>query len=91
MYYDTRTRLDNDLFTPLIDTLNEVGVLTRKIMSMLTKKFKSDQNASCIPMDVQNYLGNKRRKLIEQGDAQKMLKYFIESQSKNSGFFYAIR
>ena len=75
----------------LIDTLNEAGVPTRKIMSVLTKESGGDWNAGCIPTDIQNYLGNKRRKLLEQGDAQRMLKYFIESQSKNPDFFYAIQ
>ena len=70
----------------LIDTLNESGVPPRKIMSVLSKESGGDYNVGCISVDVQNYLGNKRRKLLEEGDAQRMYKYFIESQCKNPGF-----
>ncbi|OMO81532.1 hypothetical protein CCACVL1_12374 [Corchorus capsularis] len=75
----------------LIDTLNEAGVPPRKIMSVLTKESGGDWNAGCVPIDVQNYLGSKRRKLLAQGDAQKLLHYFIQNQSKNPWFFYAIQ
>uniref|UniRef100_A0A2N9GL14 Uncharacterized protein n=1 Tax=Fagus sylvatica TaxID=28930 RepID=A0A2N9GL14_FAGSY len=75
----------------LIDTLNESGVPPRKIMSVLSKESGGDYNVGCISVDVQNYLGNKRRKLLEEGDAQRMYKYFIESQCKNPGFVYAIQ
>ncbi|KAL4634198.1 hypothetical protein ACB092_04G181900 [Castanea dentata] len=61
----------------LIDTLND-------------KESGGDYNVGCIPVDIQNYLGSKRRKLLQDGDAQGMYKYFIESQCKNPGFVYAI-
>ena len=62
----------------LIDTLNETGIPLSKIMSVLSKEFGGDYNVGCIPVDIQNYLGNKRRKLLQDGDAQGMYKYFIE-------------
>ncbi|KAG7990901.1 hypothetical protein I3843_02G047900 [Carya illinoinensis] len=49
-------------------TLNESGVPIRKIMSVLSKK-----------QDVENYLGNKRRKLFEEGDC------------KEPGFVYSMQ
>ena len=48
----------------LIDTLNETGIPPSKIMSMLSKESDGDYNVGCIPIDIQNYLGNKRRKLL---------------------------
>jgi hypothetical protein len=60
-------------------------------MLVLSKESGGDYNVGCISVDVQNYLGNKRRKLLEEGDAQRMYKYFIESQCKNPGFVYAIQ
>lgn len=75
----------------LIDKLNESGVPPRKIMSVLSKEPGGDYNVGCIAVNVQNYVGNKRRKLLDDGDAQKMYNYFIESQCKNPGFVYAIQ
>jgi len=49
-------------------------------MFVLSKKSGGDYNSGCIPVDIQNYLGSKRRKLLQDGDAQGMYKYFIESQ-----------
>ncbi|XP_030958552.1 protein FAR1-RELATED SEQUENCE 5-like [Quercus lobata] len=56
----------------LIDTLNETGIPPSKIMSVLSKESDGDYNVGCIPVDIQNYLGNKRRKLLQDGDAQGM-------------------
>ncbi|KAG6713647.1 hypothetical protein I3842_05G163700 [Carya illinoinensis] len=50
----------------LILTLNESVVLTKKIMTMLSKESGGDFNIGCIGKDVENYLGNKRRKLFEE-------------------------
>ena len=62
----------------LIDTLNEIGIPPSKIMSVLSKESGGDYNVRCIPVDIQNYLGNKRRKLVQDGNAQGMYKYFIK-------------
>ena len=62
----------------LIDTLNETGIPPSKIMSVLSKESGGDYNVGCILVDIQNYLGNKRRKLLQDGDAQGMYKYFIK-------------
>ena len=75
----------------LINTLNESGIVPSKIMSLLSKESGGDYNVGCIPVDIQNYLGDKKRKLLQDGDAQGMYKYFIESQCKNPCFFYAIK
>ena len=53
----------------LIDTLNESGIAPTKIMSMLSKESGGDYNVGCILLDIQNYLGSKRRKLLQDGDA----------------------
>ncbi|XP_030958796.1 protein FAR1-RELATED SEQUENCE 5-like [Quercus lobata] len=74
----------------LIDTLNESGIAPGKIMFVLSKESGGDYNVGCIPVDIQNYLGSKKRKLLQDGDAQGMYKYFIESQCKNPSFVYAI-
>ena len=74
----------------LIDTLNETGIPPSKIMSVLSKKSDGDYNVGCIPVNIQNYLGNKRRKSLQNGDAQGMYKYFIKQQYKNPGFVYAV-
>ena len=75
----------------LIDTLNELGIALSKIMSVLSKESNADYNVGCVLANIQNYLGSKRRKLLQDGDAQGMYKYFIESQCKNPGFVYAIK
>ena len=74
----------------LIDTLNETGIYLSKIMSVLSKKSDGDYNVGCIPVNIQNYLGNKRRKSLQNGDAQGIYKYFIKQQYKNPGFVYAV-
>ncbi|KAF3962494.1 hypothetical protein CMV_012993 [Castanea mollissima] len=53
----------------LIDTLNETGIPPSKIMSMLSKESGGDYNVRYIPVNIQNYLGNKRRKSLQDGDA----------------------
>jgi hypothetical protein len=75
----------------LIDTLNESGVPPRKIMTVLSKESGGDHNVGCIAKDIQNYVGNKRRFRFKEGDAQKMYNYFLERQSQNPGFVYAIQ
>ncbi|KAG7975489.1 hypothetical protein I3843_06G102100 [Carya illinoinensis] len=75
----------------LILTLNESGVPTRKIMSVLSKESGSDFNIGCIGKDVENYLGNKRRKLFEEGDAQRLYAYFLNQQCKEPGFVYSMQ
>ena len=52
----------------LIDTLNESGIPPSKIISVLSKESGSNYNVGCIPIDIQNYLVNKRRKLLQDGD-----------------------
>ncbi|KAG6705508.1 hypothetical protein I3842_07G182100 [Carya illinoinensis] len=75
----------------LILTLNESGIPTRKIMSVLSKESSSDFNTGCIGKDVENYLGNKRRKLFEEGDAQRLYAYFLDRQCKEPGFVYSMQ
>ncbi|KAG6734805.1 hypothetical protein I3842_01G288500, partial [Carya illinoinensis] len=75
----------------LILTSNESGVLTRKIMSVLSKESGGDFNIGCIGKDVENYLGNKRRKLFEEGDAQRLYAYFLDRQCKEPGFVYSMQ
>ncbi|XP_035550049.1 protein FAR1-RELATED SEQUENCE 5-like [Juglans regia] len=75
----------------LIQTLNETGVPTRKIMSVLSKETGGDFNIGCIGKDVENYLGNKRKKLFEEGDAQRLYAYFLERQCKEPGFVYSMQ
>ncbi|KAL7215344.1 hypothetical protein ACSBR1_027503 [Camellia fascicularis] len=74
----------------LIDMLNEAGVPSRKIASVLSQESSGDCNGGCVIMDIQNYLGSKRRKLLKDGDAQRMYNYFIKSQSENLDFIYAV-
>ena len=69
----------------LIFTLNEFGVPTRKIMSVLSKEVGGDFKIGCIGKNVENYLGDKRRKLFEKGDAQRLYACFLERQCKNLG------
>nr|GMC82698.1 protein FAR1-RELATED SEQUENCE 5-like [Ipomoea batatas] len=75
----------------LIDVLDESGIRPSKIMSVLVTESGGIDRVGCIERDIQNYLSNKRQKQLEKGDAQAMLNYFKECQSKNPGFFYAIQ
>ncbi|KAG6703898.1 hypothetical protein I3842_07G108600 [Carya illinoinensis] len=61
------------------------GVPTRKIMSVLSKESGGDFNVGCIGKDVENFLGNKRRKLFEEGDAQRLYAYFLDRQFDENG------
>ena len=53
----------------LIDTLNESSIAPSKIMYVLSKESSGDYNVGSIPLDIENYLDNKRRKLLQDGDA----------------------
>ncbi|KAG7957021.1 hypothetical protein I3843_11G153900 [Carya illinoinensis] len=75
----------------LILTLNESSIPTRKIMSVLSKESGGDFNTGCISKDVKNYLGNKRRKLFEEGDAQRLYAYFLDRQCKEPEFVYSMQ
>ncbi|KAG6678476.1 hypothetical protein I3842_14G082300 [Carya illinoinensis] len=75
----------------LIMTLNEFGVSTRKIMSVLNKESGGDFNVGCIGKDVENYLRNKKRKVFEEGDAQMLYSYFLERQLTELRFVYSMQ
>ncbi|KAF5447954.1 hypothetical protein F2P56_033464 [Juglans regia] len=75
----------------LIMTLNESGVPTRKIMSVLSKDSGGDFNVGCIGKDVENYLGSQRRKIFEEGDAQRLYSYFLDRQNKEPGFVFSMQ
>ena len=60
-------------------------------MSVLSKESGGDYNVGYVAIDVQNYLGSKRRKLLQDGDAQRMYSHFTECQLKNLGFVYVIQ
>jgi zinc finger SWIM domain-containing protein 3 len=60
-------------------------------MSVLSKESSGDHNVGCITKDVQNYLGNRRRFLFGEGDAQKKCIIIFFRDRKNSGFVYAIQ
>ena len=64
---------------------------TRKIILVLSKESSYDYNVGCVVVDVQNYLGSKRRKLLQDGDAQGMYSHFTKCQLKNPSFVYAIQ
>ncbi|KAG2690939.1 hypothetical protein I3760_09G214000 [Carya illinoinensis] len=75
----------------LIMTLNEFSVPTRKIMSVLSKESGDDFNVGCIGKDIENYLENKRRKVFEEGNAQRLYSYFLERQFTEPGFVYSMQ
>ncbi|KAG7990683.1 hypothetical protein I3843_02G036900 [Carya illinoinensis] len=75
----------------LILTLNEFSVPIRNIMSVLSKESSSDFNVGCIGQDVETFLGNKRRKLFEEGDAQRLYAYLFDRQCKEPGFVYSMQ
>ncbi|KAF5471376.1 hypothetical protein F2P56_008184 [Juglans regia] len=75
----------------LIMTLNESGVSTRKIMSVLSKDSGGDFNVGCIGKDVENYLGSQRRKIFAEGDAQRLYSYFLDRQNKELGFVFSMQ
>ncbi|XP_065618500.1 protein FAR1-RELATED SEQUENCE 5-like [Quercus suber] len=64
-------------------------LLTPKSTSML-RGHRVITNAQRNLIDTLNETGNKRRKLLQDGDVQGMYKYFIEQQCKNPGFVYAV-
>ncbi|XP_035543604.1 protein FAR1-RELATED SEQUENCE 5-like [Juglans regia] len=60
-------------------------------MSVLSKESGGDYNVGCIAKDIQNYLGNRRKQLLNEGDAQKLYEYFLESERNNPRFVYSIQ
>ena len=70
----------------LINTLNKAGVPTRKIVSVLSQESGGHYNIGCTLVDVQNYIENKRKKVFEERDAQRLYRYFKECERKVSGF-----
>ncbi|OMP04680.1 hypothetical protein CCACVL1_02146 [Corchorus capsularis] len=82
-----RTRAQRNL----IDVLDDSGVRPSRIMLVLATESGGIDKVGLTERDIQNYLSNKRQKQLEKGDAQLMLTYFRECQSKNPGFFYAIQ
>ncbi|XP_040995984.1 protein FAR1-RELATED SEQUENCE 5-like [Juglans microcarpa x Juglans regia] len=75
----------------LIITLNESSVPIRKIMSMLSKDSGGDFNIGCIGKDVENYMRSQRRKVFEDGDAQRLYSYFLDRQLKELGFVFSMQ
>ena len=55
-------------------------------MSVLSNESGGDYNVGCVAIDVQNYFGSKRRKLLQDGDAQRIYSHFTECQLKKSRF-----
>ena len=60
-------------------------------MSVLSKESGGDFNVGCISKDVENYLGTKRRKIFEEGNAQRLYSYFIDWQLKELEFVYSMQ
>ncbi|KAL4385753.1 hypothetical protein GQ457_15G014850 [Hibiscus cannabinus] len=82
-----KTKVQKDL----MDVLGESGIRPSKIISVLSHECGGLGNLNMTERDVFNYLSRKRQKQLEKGDAQIMLDYFHDCQSKNPGFFYAIQ
>ncbi|KAG6713953.1 hypothetical protein I3842_05G178800 [Carya illinoinensis] len=86
---------NHELLTPRSTSLfrghRGSGVPIRKIILVLSKESSGDFNVGCIGKDVENYLGNKRMKLFEEGDAQRLYVYFLYRQCKEPGFVYFIQ
>ncbi|OMO51030.1 hypothetical protein CCACVL1_30059 [Corchorus capsularis] len=82
-----RSRVQKDL----MDVLADSGIRPSKIVSVLSHESGGLNNLNMTDRDVFNYLSLKRQKQIEKGDAQVMLDYFHDCQSKNPGFFYSIQ
>ncbi|XP_035551757.1 protein FAR1-RELATED SEQUENCE 5-like [Juglans regia] len=60
-------------------------------MSVLSKDSGGEFNVGCIGKDVENYLGSKRRKIFEEGDAQRLYSYFLDRQLKEPGFVFSMQ
>ncbi|KAF5468831.1 hypothetical protein F2P56_012948 [Juglans regia] len=60
-------------------------------MSVLSKDSGGDFNVGCIGKDVENYLGSQRRKIFEEGDAQRLYSYFLDRQNKEPGFVFSMQ
>lgn len=73
------------------DLLDNSGVHSSKIASMLMNQFEGVDWLNLTSQDIQNYLQTRRQKDLEKGDAQLMLYYFQRCQYENPGFVYAIQ
>ncbi|KAF5477373.1 hypothetical protein F2P56_004021 [Juglans regia] len=60
-------------------------------MSVLSKDSGGEFNVGCIGKDVENYLGSKRRKIFEEGDAQRLYSFFLDRQLKELGFVFSMQ
>ncbi|OMO86684.1 hypothetical protein CCACVL1_09531 [Corchorus capsularis] len=75
----------------LIDLIDDSGIRPSKIMFVLATESGGIDTVGLTSCDIQNYLSNRRQKGLEKGNAQLMLNYFQECQSKNPGFFYSLQ
>ncbi|KAG6727912.1 hypothetical protein I3842_02G147700 [Carya illinoinensis] len=60
-------------------------VQKKLILTLNESEAGGDFKIGCIGKDVENYLGNKRRKFFEEEDAQRLYAYFLERQCKEPG------
>lgn len=69
---------------------NDVRIRRRKNLAAVSKLFTAYQNVDCL----ENYLRNQNDKgrslVLEAGDAQLLLEYFMQMQEENPKFFYAV-
>ncbi|KAG6716510.1 hypothetical protein I3842_04G053000 [Carya illinoinensis] len=91
----SKDRHNHELLTPRSTSFlrghRRSGIPTRKIMSVLSKESGGDYNIGCINKNVQNYLGNRMRQFLGEGDAQSLYTYFLESEHNSPGFVYSIQ
>ncbi|KAG7951439.1 hypothetical protein I3843_12G007200 [Carya illinoinensis] len=66
-------------------------VQKKLIMTLNESESGGDFNVGCIGNDVENYVGNKRRKVFEEGDAQRLYSYFVDQQLKEPGFVFSMQ
>ncbi|EXB29143.1 Protein FAR1-RELATED SEQUENCE 4 [Morus notabilis] len=69
---------------------NDVRIRRRKNLAAVSKLFSAYQNIDCLENNLRNQHDKGRSLVLEPGDAQLLLEYFMQMQEENPKFFYAV-
>ncbi|XP_031285098.1 protein FAR1-RELATED SEQUENCE 4 [Pistacia vera] len=69
---------------------NDVRIRRRKNIAPVSKLFSAYQNVDCLENYMRNQHDKGRNLVLDPGDAQVLLEYFMHMQEENPKFFYAV-
>lgn len=69
---------------------NDVRIRRRKNLAAVSKLFSAYQNVDCLESYMRNQHDKGRSLVLDPGDSQVLLEYFMQMQEENPKFFYAV-